>query len=80
MINFISSLSLKEEFPNFKEKSGIYAILKPLENRIYIGSSKDFNERFGEHRIRLMKNIHANNYLQNDWNKTENPDFSFLCD
>lgn len=52
---------------NLKGKSGIYAIVS--ENRVYIGSSKDLNERYKRHLSELKRNVHANSKLQKFVNK-----------
>lgn len=50
-------------------KSGIYQIRNILDNRVYIGSSINIGARFATHKLRLRKNIHHSNLLQNAWNK-----------
>lgn len=50
-------------------KSGIYKITNTLNGRVYIGSAKEFKERWNDHRRNLAKNKHQNKYLQNDYNK-----------
>ena len=41
-----------------------------LENRkIYIGRTKDYNNRVSGHKSKLNKNINKNIYMQEDWNK-----------
>jgi group I intron endonuclease len=52
-----------------KEKSGIYCILNIVNNKIYIGSSKNLQERLTNHKIMLKNNKHYNNILQNSYNK-----------
>ena len=56
----------------FKNKFGIYAIVNKETKKIYIGSTnRTFNKRFNEHNSDLRKGKHCNQYLQNDFNKTQ---------
>jgi len=57
--------------------SGIYKIMCLPTGKIYVGSSVNINNRWGEHRHRLRKNIHSNTYLQNAWNKYREQNFKF---
>lgn len=65
-------------------KSGIYSIVNRTTGKIYIGSSKDIDRRFKEHKSELNRGIHSNGRLQNAWNKYSESDFEFniveLCD
>ncbi len=47
---------------------GIYKITCTQNNKVYIGSSGNINQRWGGHRYRLKKNI-SNRHLQNSYNK-----------
>lgn len=49
-------------------KSGIYFI-KRIGGKIYIGSSKNVNNRLSQHFSKLNKNKHGNQKLQNSYNK-----------
>jgi group I intron endonuclease len=49
--------------------SGIYKIENKVNNRFYIGSSVNIENRWGEHISQLRKNKHANYHLQKDWNQ-----------
>jgi group I intron endonuclease len=55
----------------------IYEIRNLINNKVYIGSSKQVNKRFTIHRHRLNKNTHANKYLQAAWNKYGKDAFEF---
>ena len=46
-------------------KSGIYAIINKVNNKIYIGSSVNIFYRFKNHISKLNTRHHENNYLQN---------------
>lgn len=48
---------------------GIYAISNVLNNKKYIGSSNNIDNRIYSHKWHLCSNKHINAYLQNAWNK-----------
>jgi group I intron endonuclease len=48
-----------------------------MNNKIYIGSSKDIKRRLRIHKWMLLKNEHYNNYIQSSWNKYGCDSFSF---
>ncbi len=50
--------------------AGIYKIINQANNRIYIGSSCDIENRITSHIRDLKKQKHVNPYMQNDFNKT----------
>ena len=41
---------------------GIYMILNKVNNKVYIGQSKNITKRISRHRCDLRKNIHKNKY------------------
>lgn len=49
--------------------SGIYKIVNIINNKFYIGSSKELNRRWSEHKSELKHNKHINIILQRAWNK-----------
>lgn len=51
------------------KKSGIYQILNLINQKCYIGSSKDISHRWCDHKRQLRSNKHGNKHLQNAWNK-----------
>jgi len=59
------------------EKSGIYKILNIKNNKFYIGSSKDLNKRWIQHKSNLKNNNHINVILQRSWNKYGKNSFVF---
>ena len=63
---------------------GVYKIENLINNKTYIGSSININDRKYKHFWMLRKNIHDNNYLQNSYNKFGEENFTFeileLCD
>lgn len=64
--------------------SGIYVIYNTVNNKAYIGQSKDIRQRWWSHRHSLRKNKHGNSHLQNAWNKYGEEAFDFgvlkLCE
>lgn len=66
-----------------KEKeiiSGVYKITNILNNKCYIGSSKNIIRRFSDHKYLLNSNKHYSTFLQRAWNKygVDNFEFSIL--
>lgn len=55
----------------------VYQIKNILNNKSYIGSSANYSRRFNEHKSRLRNNKHANQHLQNAWNKYGEENFVF---
>ena len=55
-----------------------YKIKNKVNNKVYIGiTEKAGIERWKEHKKALDRNVHTNNYLQNDWNKYGESNFIF---
>lgn len=63
-------------FLHLKNKSGVYIIKNILNNKFYIGSSVNIYDRAKTHFSKLSKNQHANNYLQNSFNKNGRESFT----
>lgn len=63
-----------------KNISGIYCIRNLINNKIYVGSSRDIKLRIRTHRNKLKGQKHPNLYLQDSYNKygIENLDVSIL--
>ena len=59
------------------KKSGVYFIRNIKNRRFYIGSTNNLRNRFWGHRSSLRSNKHANQFLQNDWNKCGPTSFIF---
>lgn len=61
--------------------SGVYGIFSKIDDRVYIGSAKNFKKRKKDHFNKLKSNCHGNKYLQNFVNKygIENVDFKILA-
>ena len=68
-----------------REKSiGIYCIENTVNNKKYIGLSRNIEQRWNEHRSKLRRGKHGNIYLQRAWNHYGEKAFKFyiieLCD
>lgn len=61
--------------------SGVYGIFSKIDDRVYIGSAKNFKKRKKDHFNKLKSNCHGNKYLQNFVNKygIENIEFRVLA-
>ena len=55
----------------------IYSIENLVNNKVYIGSSIDVFQRWGDHKKLLKYNKHENKYLQNAYNKDGSENFIF---
>lgn len=56
---------------------GIYEICNEINQKKYIGQSKDIENRWARHKSQLNKNSHKNRHLQNAWNKYGEENFKF---
>ena len=66
------------EKKNNGKVSGVYCIINILDNKKYIGSSKNIYSRWFKHKANLRGNYHPNSYLQNAWNKYGEENFHFI--
>lgn len=57
---------------------GIYCIRNTINNKRYIGCSRNISKRFNRHKNLLMSNKHFNYKLQNDFNTYGIDSFEFL--
>lgn len=55
----------------------VYQIRNLINNKRYIGSTKDVIQRWKYHKDNLQKNRHGNQYLQHAWNKYGENNFVF---
>lgn len=56
---------------------GIYEIRNKINNKVYVGSSVDINQRWIAHRSALRNNSHHSAHLQRSWNKYGEDSFIF---
>lgn len=63
---------------------GVYQIRNTVNGHVYIGSSRDIQQRWGGHKWDLRNGVHDNEHLQRAWNKYGEDAFVFetilLCD
>lgn len=73
---------LKIEFiqeQKYRNYIGIYGIKNIINNKIYIGQTREsFIKRYWHHRCLLNNNHHDNPHLQNAWNKYGSDNFVFI--
>ena len=63
----------------FENLSGIYCIVNKINNKVYIGQTKQkFVKRYWHHLWCLRKNKHDNRYLQKSFNKYGEQNFKFI--
>lgn len=56
---------------------GLYKIINTLNDKFYLGSSKNIEHRFYIHKSKLKNNKHDNIHLQNAWNLYGESNFEF---
>ena len=57
---------------------GVYCIRCKVNNKAYIGSSKNIKKRWNEHKSLLKTGMHDNKQLQEDYNKYGADNFLYL--
>lgn len=60
-----------------KKICGVYKILNTINGKFYIGSSKDIESRWRQHKDALNQEKHGNPHLQCAWNKYKPHSFVF---
>jgi group I intron endonuclease len=61
----------------FLMRCGIYSITNKITGNVYVGSSKNIEQRFRNHKSALNRGVHANSYLLRAWNKYGADNFIF---
>ena len=62
-------------------EAGVYIIKNLINNKVYVGSSINLNNRNYKHFWMLDKNIHDNFHLQQSFNKYGKSNFKFeICE
>lgn len=56
---------------------GVYKITNLVNEKIYVGSSKDIKSRWAQHKTKLRDGTHGNPHLQNAWDKYSEENFKF---
>lgn len=59
------------------KRCGVYKITNIVNNKMYIGSSKNILQRWKNHIRELESNSHNNMFLQEDWNEYGKDNFLF---
>ena len=59
-------------------KCGLYKIVNKNNNKFYIGSSTNLNQRWKSHKNALRRGAHINEYLQRSFNKHGQEAFEFV--
>lgn len=57
---------------------GIYKIVNTIDDKYYIGRTKNFSIRWQQHCNELNRGVHHNKHLQNAWNKHGESAFKFV--
>lgn len=60
-----------------KQKCGIYKITNIINDKCYIGQSKEIKKRWKRHVNELNKSIHTNIHIQRAWDKYGQDNFTF---
>lgn len=68
---------MKEIVKSLENQMGIYCIINIVNQKRYIGSSKNLRNRLWKHRSLLRNNKHENVKLQNSWNKYTEKNFDY---
>jgi hypothetical protein len=68
---------MKKITENLENVCGVYKIVNLVNNKFYIGSTKNIRERLWKHRALLRHNRHHNPHLQNSWNKYGEDNFDY---
>ena len=66
--NSLKPLSVKKRL-YIKDPAGIYEIRNKRTGSVYIGQTNNVTNRWRQHRNLLVRDVHLNHRLQDDWNK-----------
>lgn len=65
------------EYQGSSRLGGVYRIFNKRNQRVYIGSCKEFKRRSTQHLNALKRGVHSNKYLQADFDKHGSDEFVF---
>ena len=77
----INIIKIKSSITNIKygtKVAAIYAIRNKINQKVYIGSTKNMYKRVTLHLYKLAGNKHTNSPLQNDYNKYGKDNFEYI--
>lgn len=74
---YLMGRSVDAFFQDVPTSSGVYMIRNLMTNQKYIGSAINVRKRCRSHKRELIKNIHGNSELQDNWDKYSPKDFKF---
>lgn len=75
--NIVMKSNKETSNDTLKQKSGIYKIVNKVDGKYYVGSTKDFDKRWSDHRSALIRRDHPNDHLQRAWTKYGEQSFEF---
>lgn len=58
--------------------SAVYGIICLGNRKVYVGQSRNVKNRLKNHKYKLRKKVHENEFLQRAWNKYGEEMFSFV--
>ncbi|MBI1938633.1 MAG: GIY-YIG nuclease family protein [Ignavibacteriales bacterium] len=73
----IDKAEAKKKYKETMPPMGIYQIKNLVNEKIFIGSSKNLNGKLNSHKFQLENNCHVIKKLQNDFNQFGIENFSF---
>jgi group I intron endonuclease len=76
-IKEINQKLTENQWSDIGKTSGIYKIINKINGKYYLGSTKNFKNRWKRHIKALKNNTHINKHLQNAWNKYGENSFEF---
>ena len=65
----LRGIVMKFFYQDYANKPGIYKIINTHTNRIYIGQTWSFKDRWRDHKKYLLNGSHQNKFILNDFNK-----------
>jgi DNA-binding HxlR family transcriptional regulator len=72
----IDKKELKKKYKQTLPPMGIYQIKNLVNGKILIGHTKNLNAKFNSYKFQLAANLHSNKYLQEEYNKFGDENFT----